>query len=122
MKTFIAACILLLALGGSVCVNALFLLNHMDTLQEQVTVLEKAEPTVREAATKIFREEWEKKKILFTLSVNQNDLEKIEDALARLEASSKIESDSHFTIAVAELEEALKRVRELVGFSAEGLF
>ena len=121
MKTFIAACILLLILSGSVCANAFLLLDRVDTLQEQVAVFEEKEPDAREEAIATFRQKWEKEKILFILSINQNDLEKIEDALARLEASAKTESDSNFDIAVAELEGALERVRELAGFSVEGL-
>ena len=121
MKTFIAACILLLVLGGGVCANALILLDRTHTLQAQAASLEEGAPAGREAAVMAFRKQWEKEKILFILSVNQNDLEKVEDALARLEACAKIESDSNFAITVAELKEALERVRVLVGFSAEGL-
>ncbi len=122
MKTFIAACILLLTLGLGVAINAGVLLHRTDTLEAHVQALENTDLPSRETKAKEFREEWERSKTLYILSVNQNDLEKIEDALVRLEAATKIESDSEYGIAVAQLKEGLRHVRQLIGFSTEGLF
>lgn len=122
MKTFIASCILLAVLAGGVLLNTCVLTSRTDKLQEQAAALPNTATEERTAVAANLRRTWEADKMLFILSVRQENIEKVEDALARLETAAKRESGSNFYMAAAELTEALKRIREVVGLNIEGIF
>ena len=122
MKSFIAATLLLTVVCGLIWANTAVLTKHLDGIEALAEALGEAEPSERLEATKHAKDVWGKERLWFTLSVNQNELEKTDDCLARLCAAAECKSDSDYFITVADLKEALAQVRRLVTLSPEGVF
>ena len=122
MKSFVVASLLFAIICGAIWINAAVLSSRLDKIEEFTNTLKEAEPSERFEAAVQAKDAWGKARLLFTLSVNQMELEKADDCLARLCAAAECKSDSDYCITVADLEEALAQIRRLVALSAEGVF
>lgn len=122
MKSFIAATLLLTVILGLIWINTAVLAKRLDNIETLADALMGAESNERLDAAKRVKDAWGKERLLFALSVNQNELERADDCLSRLCAAAECKSDSDYFITVADLEEALAQVRRLVTLSPEGVF
>ena len=122
MKSFIAASLLLVVVCGAICGNAVVLAGRLDKIEKFAEGLKRAEPSERLTEARRTKDAWEKERFLFCLSVQQIELEKMDDCLARLCAAAECKSDSDYFITVADLGEALAQLRNLVELSYEGIF
>ena len=122
MRSFIAASLLLVGICALISVNAAVLSARLERIEAFTEKLKEAESDERLSLAKEAKGTWEEERFLFCLSVHQMELEKTDDALGRLCAAAECKSDSDYLITVADLEEALTQLRNLVILSPEGVF
>ena len=122
MKSFIAASLLLFLLCGAIWANAALLSARLTRIEQFTQTLKNEDISARQSTAQKAKDAWEKDRLLFTFSVNQMELEKIDDCLARLCAAAECKSDSEYQLTVADLEGALSQTRRLITLSTEGIF
>ncbi len=119
MKSFIAACTLFLLSTLGVIGNDVYLYHTIEMLEGATA--EVMEAPIDSHLLPTLKDEWEKRRLFFSLSTHYNELEALETALAEAEAAQKIKSDSDYYIAVAEIKDSFSRLRELNGFTPFGI-
>ncbi len=121
MKSFIIASILLALLSGAVCINTVALTSKITEIKEMSAELREKPREEWAQAVKRIQDAWRERRLFFALSVNQAELEKMDDTLARLYAAAEYKSDSDYYITVADLEEAISLLERLICFCPEGI-
>ena len=124
MKAFIAACLILLLLIGSITANGIVMHKRLNAIIDAVLTLpdklpSEARPESLSAAT--LSDLWEKTKPLAALTVSAARIESVDRALRTLHAGWDAENDTLYRQARAELLLLLAQIRAAESFSIESI-
>ncbi len=122
MKDFITALLLMVVLLGFSVGNLLCLSDAMNELSGDLEHAVTCPAEERASALDRFSSAWEGRRLLFYLSVNRNEFDRLDSALARTEALAENGSDEQYRIAAADLCAALENVRRFTEVSLSGIF
>ena len=117
MKAFVAALVLLGVVLTGVIVTSLLLSEDTARMMEEVDTL-----TEKEEGIASFCEAWERRRAWYMLTLNANEIERMDEAMVSVRAAAESKSDSDYKIAVARLQETCSHFHDLVGFRWEQIF
>jgi outer membrane murein-binding lipoprotein Lpp len=121
MKSFIAAIVLLAALTGIAFLASGILTAKADALTEAAEALPAAPQEERAKVQQEIAQIWESERFVFLLTVNRNEIDALEMALARLGAATSAKGDDEFLTAASELAAAISRIRDTCAVSLDNI-
>jgi hypothetical protein len=121
MRAFVAAIILLALLTGVAFFASSTLTAKADAIAKQAKALPYAAQELREEACQTIAQAWKQERFAFSLTVNRNEIDALESALARLKAAANAESGDEFFIAASELTAAISRIRSICAVSLDNI-
>jgi hypothetical protein len=121
MRAFVAAIILFASLTGVAFFASSVLTAKADAIAKQAKALPYAAQELREEACQAITQAWKQERFAFSLTVNRNEIDALESALARLKAAVNAESDDEFLIAASELTAAVSRIQSICAVSLDNI-
>ena len=121
MKAFLSALALFVLLVCIAFFTSFSLTKQAEQLEAQAAKLEDIPTTMRKSATMAMKSAWEEKHFWFSMTINHNEMDEIDDIIARLRMAEKIKDDDDFLIAVSELTAALAHIKDLGAVSWDNI-
>ena len=121
MKACIAAIILLSILTGTALWVSNCLTGKTDELVNAAKPLTTIHKEDRAETCRAVTQLWQKSRFLFSLTINRNELDTMDNILAKLNATTNAEGDDEFLIAASELTAAISRIRSICAVSLDNI-
>ena len=117
MKAFVASLVLLGVVVMGVVVTSLLLSEDAAKMMKEADALAEQEEGIAS-----FCKTWERRRGWYMLTLNANEIERMDEAVVSVRAAAESKSDSDYKIAVARLQETCSHFHDLVGFRWEQIF